>query len=85
MARRIGLLETFDVSDRLWRIDVPTLVLGGSRDVVVPGASTGPGRRDPGRRFEALEGAGHVGFLTHRDEIVRHVGSLIRQVRHSTC
>src|SRR5262249_30897088 len=38
MAQRIALLETFDVSDRLWRIDVPTLVLAGSRDVIVPPA-----------------------------------------------
>ena len=38
MARRFGLLDTFDVSDRLWRIDVPTLVLAGERDVIVPAA-----------------------------------------------
>ena len=25
MAQRLALLETFDISDRLWRIDVPAL------------------------------------------------------------
>jgi len=86
MARRIGLLENFDVSNRLWQIDAPTLVLGGTRDVVVPAArSRALADAIPGARFEPLEGAGHIGFLTHRDEVVRHVGSLIRQVRHSTC
>jgi 3-oxoadipate enol-lactonase len=86
MARRLAALETFDVSDRLWQIDVPALVLAGSRDVIVP-----PARQRalagaiPGARFEMLEGAGHVGFLTHRADIARHVGRLIRQVRHSTC
>ena len=32
MARRLAMLEDFDVSDRLWRVDCPTLVLAGSRD-----------------------------------------------------
>ena len=45
MAQRIALLETFDVSDRLWRIDVPTLVLAGSRDVIVPASRQPPSPR----------------------------------------
>ena len=36
MAQRLAQLESFDVSDRLWKIDVPTLVLAGARDVIVP-------------------------------------------------
>lgn len=86
MARRLALLESFDLSDRLWEVEVPTLVLGGSRDVIVP-----PARQKalataiPGARFESLEGAGHVGFLTHAGEVSRHVAGLIRQVRHSPC
>ena len=86
MARRIALLEAFDVSDRLWRIDVPTLVLAGSRDVIVP-----PSRQRalaaaiPGAGFETLEGAGHVGFLTHRTEVARRVRKLLRTLRHSPC
>src|SRR5262249_59652452 len=71
MAQRLAQLESFDVSDRLWRIDVPTLVLAGGRDVIVP-----PARQRAladsiaGARFEIIEGAGHVGFLTHRAEVV---------------
>jgi 3-oxoadipate enol-lactonase len=86
VAQRIGLLESFDVSDRLWRVDVPTLVLAGTRDVIVP-----PSRQralaeaTPGARFEAIEGAGHVGFLTHRAEVTRHVGRLLRSAKHSHC
>jgi pimeloyl-ACP methyl ester carboxylesterase len=81
MAKRMAQLETFDVTDRLWRIDVPTLVLAGSRDVIVP-----PVRQQalaeaiPGARFEAVEGAGHIGFLTHRDEVVRRVRKHLRPV-----
>ena len=86
MARRLALLESFDVADRLWRIEVPTLVVAGTRDAVVPA----PRQRAlasliPGARFESIEGAGHVGFLTHRREIVREVTALMRQVNHSAC
>jgi len=82
VAQRIGLLESFDVSDRLWQIDVPTLVLAGTRDVVVP-----PSRQRAlaesiaGARFETIEGAGHVGFLTHGRDVTRHVGRLLNEVR----
>jgi pimeloyl-ACP methyl ester carboxylesterase len=86
MAQRIALLETFDVTDRLWEIEVPTLVLAGSRDVIVPATR----QRDlaaaiPDARFEILEGAGHIGFLTHRTEVARRVRNLVRALNHSTC
>ena len=86
MARRLALHETFDVSERLWQIDVPTLILAGSRDVIVP-----PSRQKvlaegiPDARYVVLEGAGHVGFLTHRAEIAGHVARMVRQVNHSVC
>jgi len=86
MAQRIALLETFDVSDRLWRIDVPTLVLAGSRDVIVPAArQRALASAIPGARFEVLDGAGHVGFLTHRTEIAQRVRKLLHTLRHSPC
>lgn len=81
MASRIRALESFDVSDRLWRIDVPTIVVAGMRDVIVP-----PARQRaladsiPGARFESIAGAGHIGFLTHGDELGRHVGRLQRDL-----
>jgi len=86
MARRIGLLESFDVSDRLWQVEAPTLVLAGTRDVIVP-----PSRQRalasaiPGARYATLEGAGHIGFLSHRAEVARHARSFLREVSHSTC
>ncbi len=81
MASRLALLEQFDIMDQLWRIDVPTLVMAGSKDVIVP-----PSRQErlarsiPGARFELLEGAGHIGFLTHRSEALRHVRALVQAV-----
>jgi 3-oxoadipate enol-lactonase len=86
MAQRIGLLEAFDVTDRLWRIDVPTLVLAGSRDVIVPPArQRALASAIPGASFELLEGAGHVGFLTHRAEVGRRVRKMLDTLKHSPC
>jgi len=86
MARRLALLESFDVSDRLWRVDAPTLVVAGSRDVIVPASrQRALASSIPGARFETLEGAGHVGFLTHQRELARQVALVMREVKHSTC
>jgi pimeloyl-ACP methyl ester carboxylesterase len=74
MARRLAQLESFDISDRLWQIEAPTLVQAGERDVIVP-----PSRQRiladsiAGARFQAVEDAGHIGFLTHRADVVRGV------------
>ncbi|WP_435009770.1 alpha/beta fold hydrolase [Tundrisphaera lichenicola] len=84
MARRLAMLESFDIADRLWQLESPTLVLGGSRDVVVP-----PDRQKAlassisGARFERIEGAGHVGFLTHSSDVAQHVEKLSRGGRPS--
>jgi pimeloyl-ACP methyl ester carboxylesterase len=82
MAERLARLETFDVSDRLWRIDTPTLVLAGARDVIVPVArQRALAEGIAGARFETIPSAGHVGFLTHRAEVVRDVRRHLRGVK----
>ncbi len=81
MARRLAQLETFDVTDRLWRIDVPTLVVAGSRDVVVPAVRQRTlAEAISGAQFELVEDAGHLGFLTHRAEVVRSVRKHLARV-----
>ena len=86
MAARLRALEGFDVADRLWRIDVPTLVLAGTRDVIVP-----PERQRAlaaaiaGARFQTLTDAGHIGFLTHGREVALQVRRLLRPARRSLC
>lgn len=86
VAHRLRMLEDFDVAERLWRIDAPTLVLAGSRDVVIP-----PSRQRAlaesiaGASFVPVEGAGHVGFLTHRAEVAEGVAELVGKVRQSYC
>jgi len=82
MAQRLAQLESFDISERLWKIDVPTLVLAGSKDAIVPAARQKLlARSVPGARLEVLEGAGHIGFLTHQREVVRQVRRHLLQSR----
>jgi pimeloyl-ACP methyl ester carboxylesterase len=82
MAERLAWLESFDVSDRLWRIDAPTLVLAGARDVIVPVArQRALADGIVGARFEMISDAGHVGFLTHRAEVVRDIRRHLRGVK----
>jgi 3-oxoadipate enol-lactonase len=82
MAQRLAQLESFDVSDRLWRIDSPTLVLAGARDVIVPVArQRAMAEGISGARFELIANAGHVGFLTHRAEVVRDIRRHLRAVK----
>ncbi len=81
MARRMAQLEAFDITDQLWRIDVPTLVLAGGRDVIVPPVrQRALAESIPGAEFRAIEDAGHIGFLTHRAEVVRAVRRYLGRV-----
>ncbi len=84
MASRLRALGSFDVSDRLWRIDCPTLVLAGSRDVVVSAERQREvAEAVPGARFASLQGAGHVGFLTHRAEMSRQIQRHLRDLQRA--
>jgi len=84
MAQRLAQLENFDVTDRLWQVEVPTLVLAGAKDVIVPAARQKQlAQSIAGARFESVEGAGHIGFLTHRAEFVRQVRRHLSTVKAS--
>ena len=81
MARRLAQLESFDISDQLWRIDVPTLVQAGTRDVIVPTARQRTlADSIAGARFQAIDDSGHIGFLTHRADVVRGVRQHLSRV-----
>lgn len=84
MADRLHQLRHFDVSDRLWRVDVPTLVLAGSKDVIVPASRQQRlAQRISGARFATLEGAGHIGFVTHADAFVPQIRDHFQRVKAS--
>jgi pimeloyl-ACP methyl ester carboxylesterase len=82
MAERMAALESFDISDRLWSIGAPTLVVAGGRDVIVPAVRQ---RSLAGEiseaRFGLIEEAGHIGFLTHKAEVVRCVLKHMKRAR----
>ena len=86
VAGRLRGLEGFDLRDRLWEIDAPTLVLSGSKDVMTPPAR----QRELASALSdstlaTLDGAGHVGFLTHRAEVARLVSRFVRNHVLSCC
>jgi pimeloyl-ACP methyl ester carboxylesterase len=84
MAHRLAQLENFDLSDRLWQIDAPTLVLAGSNDAIVPAFRQKLlAQSIAGARFVTVEGAGHIGFLTHRGEVAREVRRHLRGIKAS--
>jgi pimeloyl-ACP methyl ester carboxylesterase len=82
MAGRLAQLESFDIRDRLWRIEAPTLVLAGSRDVIVSSArQQALAKEIPGARCEIIKDAGHIGFLTHRAQVAQHIRRFVQRSR----
>ncbi len=59
-----------DFTEALERIEIPTLVIGGTADMITPiSASRGMHRRIRGSRLEELDGGGHM-LMLERTEIV---------------
>ncbi|MDB5350935.1 MAG: putative hydrolase or acyltransferase of alpha/beta superfamily [Planctomycetota bacterium] len=86
VAARLRGLDGFDLSERLWEIDAPALVLAGTKDVAVPL----PRQRSlaetiPFAQFASIEGAGHVGFLTHHAEFATQIGQFVHESQASYC
>jgi 3-oxoadipate enol-lactonase len=66
MAHRFRLVETFDITARLKRIRVPTLVLAGNKDVLVTRRSLAELVEGiPDVECERLPHCGHLAFVTH--------------------
>jgi len=74
-----GWLEDF--SEDIKRIDVPTLILHGTADRILPIA--GQGRRLhaalPAARYVEIEGGPHVMCVTHAEEVNRELLAFLRQ------
>lgn len=75
-------LPHFDTLDRLGEIDVPTLVVGGRHDWVMPPAP-GPERLHagiPGSTLRMFERSGHFPFVEEQPEFVAAVGEWVRDL-----
>ncbi len=86
MLDRLRVLDSFDATNRLWQIQTPTLVVSGPRDVFVnPDDQRALASSIGLARYAEIEGAGHIGFLTHRAEVANQVMRFVRArgaVRH---
>lgn len=76
-----ALLDT-DFSDELAAVDIPTLVICGSADLITPPAdSRRIARRLPGARLVLLAGAGHMVMLERSEEFDTLIAEFAREVQ----
>jgi pimeloyl-ACP methyl ester carboxylesterase len=80
MAYRLQLLQDYDITNRLHRIKVPTLVLAAQRDLLVSEGSLDELALGlPNAEVCPLDGCGHLAFVTHPErlakEVLRHLGT----------
>jgi pimeloyl-ACP methyl ester carboxylesterase len=74
MAHRMRLVESFDVSSRLHRIRVPSLILAGEKDVLVPPRSLAVLRDGiDDSQYLPLPKCGHLAFVTHPELVAAKV------------
>jgi pimeloyl-ACP methyl ester carboxylesterase len=65
--RRLEILWSYDIRERLHEIAAPTLFLAGDRDQLVPSVEEGRlmAARVPNATLEILEGYGHICLINH--------------------
>jgi pimeloyl-ACP methyl ester carboxylesterase len=74
MAHRFHLVERFNMGERLGRIQAPTLVLAGDRDLLVSERTLGALRTGvPCARLRRLAGCGHLACVTHPERVADEV------------
>jgi pimeloyl-ACP methyl ester carboxylesterase len=74
--RRLELLQTFDVRDRLGELRPPALFLAGDRDRLLPSVywATYMAGQVPRGEARVLEGFGHVCLINHDLDLLDHIG-----------
>jgi pimeloyl-ACP methyl ester carboxylesterase len=74
VARRVQGIASFDAFDALPRLTVPTLILTGSNDRVVPPENSHRlAARIPGAELAVIEKSGHLFFLEQTEEVNRRL------------
>jgi pimeloyl-ACP methyl ester carboxylesterase len=75
-------LVGLDLTGAIAKLDVPTLVIGGTADVLTPPAEARRiARRIPDARLELLAGGGHMLMLERTEEINRLIADFAREVQ----
>jgi pimeloyl-ACP methyl ester carboxylesterase len=82
MACRFKLVEQYDIIDRLQRIQAPTLILAGNRDVLVSKRSLNKLHQGiPQSKLVRLPEAGHLGFVTHPERVAFEIRNFLQSSR----
>lgn len=77
-SRRLGALTGHDTTDQLASIQMPTLVVHGTDDTVIPyEAGCFLAEQIPGSLFWSIEGARHATAFECADELARRVSKLV--------
>src|SRR5262249_57583947 len=70
MAHRFHMVEQVELSGRLSGVRVPTLLLGGGRDLLVSAKGLEEMANElPAGQAKSLPGCGHLAFVTHPDKV----------------
>lgn len=78
LADGLDLLQHTDLRPALPQLSLPTAWIAGRRDRLVnPRAMQAAAEATPHARLGIIEGAGHAPFLTHADEVARHIKQLL--------
>jgi len=74
----LSFLQQIDLRKTLGTIEIPTLVIHGTEDVITPFTSAEYLVRSmPNARLSAIEGAGHAALITHAREVSNAIGEFI--------
>lgn len=72
--RRMAAVAQYDVSEAIRSIRVPTLVITGAQDILVPVENSRRiAERIPGARLALIEGGAHIFFLEQADAMAREL------------
>lgn len=74
----LEILRDTDLRAALPHLQQPTLVLAGERDTITPlAAAQYTAQALPNASLLSIKGAAHAPFLSHRDEVVKHILSFM--------
>ncbi len=80
MAHRFKLVEQFNAETRLFRVQAPTLILSGDRDLLVSKKSLKALHKGiPNSTLLRLPGAGHLGFATQPERVAFEVQNFLQK------
>jgi L-proline amide hydrolase len=75
----IGTIRDWDITDRLGRIDVPTLIFSGRYDEVTPASTEVAHRLIPGSEYVVMEGSSHMSQAEQPEETLALVRDFLRR------